>query len=156
MNLDIYDSIHRSVDGIIAYLDQESDVVQGLDKLYNGGWVSDTQLLVVRSKLGMKVDKPQCQRHDRFQEEEEDYQEEEEVPAQAWTWTDDDWTVSRDTTISSRRDQENGQRGCGTSWLRDAEEGDQEAQEVSLQEQQFKSFSTTALPSPRELVVLVR
>ena len=38
MNLDIYDSIHRSVDGIIAYLDQESDVVQGLDKLYNGGW----------------------------------------------------------------------------------------------------------------------
>ena len=39
MNLDIYNSIHRSVDGIIAYLDQESDVVQGLDKLYNGGWV---------------------------------------------------------------------------------------------------------------------
>ena len=58
MNLDIYNSIHRSVDGIIAYLDQESDFVQGLDKLYNGGWVSDTQLSVVRSKLGMKVDKP--------------------------------------------------------------------------------------------------
>jgi len=38
MNLDIYNSIHRSVDGI-TYLDQESDVGQGLDKLYNGGWV---------------------------------------------------------------------------------------------------------------------
>ena len=38
MNLDIYNSIHRSVDGI-TYLDQESDAVQGLDKLYNGGWV---------------------------------------------------------------------------------------------------------------------
>ena len=37
MNLGIYDSIHRSVDDIIAYSDQESDVVQGLYKLYNGG-----------------------------------------------------------------------------------------------------------------------
>ena len=86
-----------------------------------------------------------CQQQDRFQEDEEDYQEEEEkeVPAQAWTWNDYGWTVSRDITISSRRDQENDQRGCGTSCLHDAEEGVQEAQEVSLQEQQTEVVKRT-------------
>ena len=61
MNLVIYDSIHHSIEEIIAHVTRppfdfiKSDVTKELYKLYNGGWISDTQLFVVQSRLGIEA-----------------------------------------------------------------------------------------------------
>ena len=36
----------------------KSDVTKELYKLYNGGWISDTQLFVVQSRLGIEAERP--------------------------------------------------------------------------------------------------
>ena len=64
MNLVIYDSIHHSIEEIIAHVTRppfdfiKSDVTKELYKLYNGGWISDTQLFVVQSRLGIEAERP--------------------------------------------------------------------------------------------------
>ena len=64
MNLVIYDSIHHSIEEIIAHVTRppfdfiKSDVTKELYKLYNGGWISDTQLSVVQSRLGIEAERP--------------------------------------------------------------------------------------------------
>ena len=64
INLDIYDSINRSIKEIVAHVTRppfdfiKSDVTKELYKLYNGGWISDTQLFVVQSRLGIEAERP--------------------------------------------------------------------------------------------------
>jgi hypothetical protein len=64
INLDTYDSVNRSIKEIVAHVTRppfyfiKSDVTKELYKLYNGGWISDTQLFVVQSRQSIEAERP--------------------------------------------------------------------------------------------------